>query len=155
MKITKKIIASKQRVFAAGEDDEEANELPDFELGDTFDDEPSLSGGGDSADVSLDPDAEPADEDDEEEQPDLTNDIPEDVVAIATDNNIKDHYIAECDSCSGIFISSVVRTENPVSSINGECPICGKQTDQYLKWVIEEIERDDETTDNSEAAPTI
>lgn len=67
---------------------------------------------------------------------DAVDDIQEDDVNIDIDNNIADHYIAECEKCHGIFISAVLDNENRIEKISGECPICGEKTDQYLKWII-------------------
>lgn len=71
-----------------------------------------------------------------EEVQDQVDDIDEDDVDIEMDNNIQDHYIAECDRCHGIFISAVVESDQDVESISGVCPLCQKESDQYLKWVI-------------------
>lgn len=58
---------------------------------------------------------------------------------LETDNNIEDHYIAECDHCHEIFISAVVESDNPVESIFGECPLCHEESDQHLKWIIKTV----------------
>lgn len=68
--------------------------------------------------------------DDFKEQDDINIDI---------ENNISDHFIAECESCGGIFISAVIESDNNADSITGECPICGKETTQELKWIIKSI----------------
>lgn len=62
---------------------------------------------------------------------------------IDIDNNITNHYIAECDRCHGIFISAMVQSEQNVDKISGICPLCDKHTDQYLKWVINSVNNDD------------
>ena len=67
---------------------------------------------------------------------DSIDDIAEDEVQIAVNNNIADHYIAECDSCNGIFISAVVDSDQDIDFVSGVCPLCGKETEQHLKWVI-------------------
>ena len=67
---------------------------------------------------------------------DTIDDIKEDDVEIAVNNNIADHYIAECNRCNGIFISAVVDSDQVIDHVSGICPLCGKDTDQYLKWVI-------------------
>ena len=72
----------------------------------------------------------------EEEEMDVEEDDP----SIEIDNNIENHYIAECESCHGIFISAVILSDQPVESLTGICPLCGKDTDQSLKWVIKNIE---------------
>lgn len=73
-----------------------------------------------------------------------SEDIREEDVSIDIDNNISGHYIAECDRCKGIFISATVLSDQVVESVTGECPLCGEETEQFLKWVVEavsEIER--------------
>ena len=60
----------------------------------------------------------------------------EDPTSIAIDNNIEQHYIAECEECKGVFISAVVKSDQKVDKISGICPLCEKSTDQYLRWVI-------------------
>lgn len=64
-------------------------------------------------------------------------------VSIDIKNNISDHYIAECDKCKGIFISATVRSDQRVSSVTGECPLCGEETEQYLKWFVTPITDED------------
>jgi len=73
---------------------------------------------------------------DEIEQEEYEEDDP----SIEIDNNIENHYIAECESCHGIFISAVILSDQPVETLTGVCPLCGKDTDQSLKWVIKSIE---------------
>lgn len=63
------------------------------------------------------------------------DDTPVDTI-IDTENNIKDHYIAECEHCHGIFISAVMESDSPIASISGECPLCHEETEQDLKWII-------------------
>lgn len=76
--------------------------------------------------------------DDVEDIQDAVDDIKDDQVEIAINNNIADHYIAECDSCNGIFISAVVESDQDIDHVSGVCPLCGKETDQYLKWIIKD-----------------
>lgn len=71
---------------------------------------------------------------------DTLDSVTEDDVSIEIDNNIVNHFIAECEKCKGIFISSVVQTDVPVEHITGTCPICDKEGNQYLKWVVKEVE---------------
>ena len=73
-------------------------------------------------------------------------DIQEDEVAIQTENNIDNHLIAECDSCSGVFISAMVKSDQQVTSISGICPLCGKESTQNFKWYISNLEYDDTPT---------
>lgn len=67
---------------------------------------------------------------------DQVDDIDEDEIDIEVNNNIEDHYIAECDRCHQVFISAVVESDQDVESISGVCPLCGKESDQLLKWII-------------------
>ena len=66
-------------------------------------------------------------------------DVDEDSVDIALNNNIANHYIAECEKCQGIFISAVVESDQDIEYVSGICPVCNKETNQYLKWVIRDI----------------
>mgnify|MGYP007047952173 CR=1 FL=1 len=63
------------------------------------------------------------------------DDAPEDTL-LDIDNNIENHYIAECTRCHEVFISAVVESESSVDSIEGECPCCHEQTKQELKWIV-------------------
>ena len=71
-----------------------------------------------------------------EELQDSLDDIKEDEVEIAINNNIADHFIAECNRCNGIFISAVVDSDQVIDHVTGICPLCGRETEQYLKWII-------------------
>ncbi len=134
MKITKnpnghkKISASscsyKTRVVAADEDypDDMDDLVEDGEFNDTLDDV------ADAVDDIQD----------------AVDEVDEDDVNIDTDNNITNHYIAECESCHGIFISAVIQSDQQVEKISGVCPLCQEETDQYLRWVINEVGEDTE-----------
>lgn len=80
-----------------------------------------------------------------EQLDDLQNDISdpsnEDDINIDINNNIDNHYIAECEKCHGIFISSLIASDQRVESIHGVCPLCDKESDQYLKWIVEAVEQ--------------
>jgi hypothetical protein len=67
---------------------------------------------------------------------DVVEEVSEDNPDIEVDNNIANHFIAECDSCHGIFISAMVETDQDVKSVTGICPLCDKESDQVLKWII-------------------
>lgn len=67
---------------------------------------------------------------------DALDDIEEDDVDIALNNNIEGHYIAECGKCQGIFISAVLESSEAIEHVTGVCPLCNRETEQYLKWVI-------------------
>lgn len=69
---------------------------------------------------------------------DVVEEVSEDDVDIEIDNNISNHLVAECDSCHGVFISAMVETDQDVKSVTGICPLCSKETEQILKWVIKE-----------------
>lgn len=55
------------------------------------------------------------------------------------ENNIDNHYIAECDRCHEVFISAVVESDSEVSSVQGECPCCHEETTQNLKWIVRNV----------------
>ena len=61
---------------------------------------------------------------------------------IMVENNIDNHYIAECDACHGIFISSMTESDQEVDKITGICPLCEKETDQYLNWVVKAVDHE-------------
>ena len=103
---------SKTRIYAADDDSFE-----NF----SFDDEPSRGGFDDEDDDSLN-DTLDGIADDIEDIRDDVNDIQEDDPDIDMDNNIENHYIAECDRCHGVFISAVI------------------ESDQLLKWVVKAVE---------------
>lgn len=73
-----------------------------------------------------------------EDLQDAVDDIDEDDLDIAMNNNIANHYIAECSKCYGVFISAVVESDQKIEYVSGQCPICHKETEQFLKWVIKE-----------------
>lgn len=64
----------------------------------------------------------------------------QDPILIETDNNINNHYIAECDACKGIFITAVIKSDAEVMNITGICPLCEQESTQYLKWLITAVE---------------
>lgn len=70
---------------------------------------------------------------------DTIDEVQEDDIDIELDNNIANHFVAECDNCHGIFISALAESDQAIEKISGTCPLCDKETDQYLKWVIKEI----------------
>lgn len=72
---------------------------------------------------------------------DQVDDIEEDDIDIELENNINNHYIAECDRCHGIFISAVVESDQEVDHITGVCPLCEQESDQFLNWVVKAVER--------------
>lgn len=74
---------------------------------------------------------------------DNLDDMVEDQPSIEIDNNISNHYIAECDSCHGIFISALIESDQKVDRISGTCPLCEKECDSIIKWVVKDIADDD------------
>lgn len=72
---------------------------------------------------------------------DTIEDDPEEDPQIEVENNIDDHYIAECEKCGGIFISATVESDQEVRKVTGECPLCKEETDQYLKWIVRKVDR--------------
>ena len=74
----------------------------------------------------------------DEEEPSI-DDIQEDDPTIEIDNNISGHYIAECERCHGIFISSVSVSDQDIDSISGICPLCDHETTQWLNWIVEDV----------------
>lgn len=73
-----------------------------------------------------------------EDVQDSIEDVDIDDPSIEIDNNITGHYIAECAGCGEVFISAVMESDQQIDHITGICPICEKETDQYLKWVIKD-----------------
>lgn len=84
---------------------------------------------------TVDADDEDLEEDVEEEFED-----PESDPSIEVDNNIEGHYIVECDRCKGIFISALIESDEIVDHISGVCPLCEKESEQYIKWVVKPVE---------------
>lgn len=74
---------------------------------------------------------------------DQIEEVDEDEPTIEIDNNIENHYIAECDRCHGIFISAVIESDQEIDHVAGICPLCGKESDQKLRWVIRAIDEED------------
>ena len=114
----------KRPVFAAGDDLFDENPSPDF-----------MEEDDDNIEDSLDDLA-----DNVEDMQNSLDDATEDDVNIEADNNIANHYIAECEKCKGIFISAVIESDQIVTKISGTCPLCEKETDQYLRWVVKPVE---------------
>lgn len=90
--------------------------------------------------ITIDPIDDMIDDvEDVENNEDEVEEVSEDDVDIEIENNIANHYIAECDVCHGVFISALVETDQEVEMISGVCPLCGKETDQYLNWIIRDV----------------
>lgn len=71
---------------------------------------------------------------------DSLEDFQEDTTDIDVNNNISDHYIAECEKCHGVFITAVTVSDQKIDRISGTCPLCDQDCDQYLKWVIKDVD---------------
>lgn len=71
-----------------------------------------------------------------EEVQDAIDDMDEDDPSIEVNNNIEDHLIAECERCHGIFISAILQSDMEIDHVTGTCPLCGRESNQYLKWVV-------------------
>ena len=113
-----------KKPIIAAEDDEDF----DADFGSDMDEEEALTDAVDDVADTV------------EDMQDAIDDISEDSSNISVDNNIDDHYIAECESCKNIFISAVIHSEEEISHISGVCPICGKESDQYLKWIVKSVD---------------
>ena len=75
---------------------------------------------------------------------DMGEDGQQDGSTIEIDNNIFDHLIAECQKCHGIFISAMIASDQDVQSINGVCPLCSKETEQFFIGIIKPYPEDEE-----------
>ena len=124
IKITKRHISdimASERIVAAGEDD-----FDDFEMDDASDESDGMMDAIDDVADAV------------EDVQDSVDDVQEDDVAIAMNNNISNHYIAECDKCYGVFISAVIESDQEIDHVSGVCPLCNKESNQYLKWIIKD-----------------
>ena len=75
-----------------------------------------------------------------EEVQDTIDDMDEDDPSIEVNNNIEDHLIAECERCHGIFISAILQSDMEIDHVTGTCPLCGRESSQYLRWVVKPAE---------------
>lgn len=123
------ILSAVAEPIMAAEDD--PDDAFDF---DAFDEEEIDMVGPDEGEVEEDSEELTETEDDEFEED------PETEPNIETDNNIAGHYIVECDRCHGIFISALMESDQVVETITGICPLCEKESDQYVKWVVKPVE---------------
>lgn len=126
--------STKSIIYAADDDDTEgfADADSDDESFDDFGDDDSIEDNIDELSDQV------------EDLQDSIDEVTQDEPSIDVDNNIENHYIAECESCHGIFISAVVESDQKVQKISGICPLCEKETDQYLNWVIRKANKDEE-----------
>lgn len=119
-------------VMAAGDDFESTEE----DFGD-FDDTAADASSEDTAD------AVDALSDAVDELQETVDEVEEDDPNIEMDNNIENHYIAECDRCHGVFISALTETDHEVASIKGICPLCEKESEQQLKWIVRSVKKEE------------
>ena len=106
-----------------------ADDPSDVDFIDDFEDDPQIDDALDNIQNQV------------EDIQDSIDEIEEDDTDIEVDNNIANKYIAECDRCHGVFISAVPESDQQVEKISGICPLCDKDSDQYLKWIIRSVER--------------
>ena len=78
----------------------------------------------------------------EEVEEDMGDEGKQDSSSIDIDNNITNHLVAECQNCHGIFISAMLASDQVIESINGVCPLCNKDTEQTLQWIIKDYPED-------------
>ena len=78
----------------------------------------------------------------EEVSENMGEDGQQDGSTIDVDNNITNHLVAECQNCHGIFVSAMLASDQIIESINGVCPLCSKDTEQFLKWIIKDYPED-------------
>ena len=123
-------ITHKKYIKAAVDDDEFDDMSFDEPESETQDEKDE-----DSAADSLDSMADTSDE-----ISDSLEDFQEDNADIDVNNNISDHYIAECEKCHGVFITAVTVSDQKIDRISGTCPLCDQDCDQYLKWVIKDVD---------------
>lgn len=103
--------------------------------------------GFDEFDEESEPDVEEDEIDTDIEEEEVEIEDPEEDVEIEVDNNIEGHYIVECDRCHGIFISALIESNEVVDHISGVCPLCEKESEQYVKWVVKPVEFGDVETE--------
>lgn len=74
---------------------------------------------------------------------DSIDEVKQDQTELEIDNNIANHYICECDQCHNIFISAIIESDQEIDHITGVCPVCEKESEQRIKWVIRSINDED------------
>lgn len=127
--------ASTKITAAGGWADQQVTAEDDPDSDDTDEPEDNLEGPDDDDTAEVIDDLADAVEDVQ----DAVDDVQEDDTVIETENNIASHYIAECDVCYGVFVSAVTESDQKIDHISGECPLCGKTTEQYLKWIVKNV----------------
>lgn len=139
-------IMGKHRIVAADEDEDIDD---DFGM-----DDPMIDDMGSSQVEDPDSLSDQIDElaDQVEDVQDNIDDIQEEDPNIDMENNIDNHYIVECQACHGIFISALVESDQVVKTISGVCPLCEKECEQDVKWVIKSV-NDGDLEDPSDIPP--
>lgn len=125
-------LSNKQSITAADDDDFDSmvDDSEDIAETDTDDDAPEVSDENSIQDTLEDM------SNTLEDMQDNIDDVDPDLVDIELNNNIEGHYIAECSVCHGVFISAVVKSDAEIDNIHGTCPLCNREADQLLKWLI-------------------
>lgn len=123
-------VSSKSRKIYAAEGDDEFDDEDMIDLDDEDFDEEDSEAGEDF-------------EDDEDFEDELEDEVELDETNLPTDNNIENHYIVECDNCHGIFISALVESDQLVRNIRGICPLCDKESDQYINWIVRKVDNEE------------
>lgn len=127
MNISSKRKGSASKIYAADDDFDAGFGDPGADFDEGFEDDDTVQDTIDDVQDTL------------EDVQDTLEDVNEDDVNIEVDNNIDGHYIAECEKCHGIFISAIVESDEEMTSIHGTCPLCDKETEQYLKWIVRKV----------------
>lgn len=130
-KWSKTAIKASTDIMSAAEDDFFSDEaVPGFFEGS----EPSDNSVGDEIDNLADS---------VDELQDSIDDVKQDQTELEIDNNIANHYICECDQCHNIFISAIIESDQEIDHITGVCPVCEKESEQRIKWIIRDINDQD------------
>ena len=105
-----------------------------------FNDEetPGSFGGSETSDNSVGDEIDNL-ADSVDELQDSIDEVTQDQTELEIDNNISNHYICECDQCHNIFISAIIESDQEIDHITGVCPVCEKESEQRIKWVIRDV----------------
>lgn len=105
-------------------------------------DMPGSFGGGESSDDAVGDEIDDL-ADSVDDLKDSIDEVKKDQTELEIDNNIANHYICECDQCHNIFISAIIESDQEIDHITGVCPVCEKESEQRIKWVIRSINDED------------
>ena len=86
--------------------------------------------------LDLEDDVDDKSDDDFKDNEESDEHFRSDDPTIEIDNNIAGHYIAECERCHGVFISSIIGSDQEIESVSGICPLCDHESTQWLNWII-------------------